>query len=83
MKKHLSISELAEILGLSRTSVYRKVKAGEIGAVKVGRRLMIPRETVSEILGESVSDARKAEIETAVKRTVKEYGEVLILLGKE
>ena len=39
------------------------VKSGEIEAIKVGRKLMVPQKTVSEILGESgVPGDRRARI---------------------
>ncbi len=81
-EKYLSIPELAKILGISRIALYKKVKSGEIKAVKIGRNYAIPRRSVVSISG-ALSHEEKKEIDTAVKKTVKEYGEVLRLLGKE
>ncbi len=80
-KKYISIPELARLLGLSRIAVYRKVKQGTIPAIRIGRTYGVRQEAVDSLLGHTPNDRDKAEIEAAVKRTVKEYGEVLKLLG--
>ncbi|MHC4543573.1 MAG: helix-turn-helix domain-containing protein [Planctomycetota bacterium] len=85
MKKseYLTIPQLAKILGLSRIAVYRKVKKGQIKAVKIGRTFAIPQKQIAAILGKSLRQEDKKEIDSAVKKTVKEYGQVLKLLGSE
>jgi len=82
-KKYISIPELAKMLGISRIALYRKVKKGEIKAFKIGRNYAIPQKYVLSILGRALSEDDKKEIDAAVKKTVKEYGEVLKLLGRE
>ncbi|RLD18023.1 MAG: hypothetical protein DRI36_02510 [Caldiserica bacterium] len=82
-EKFLSISELAKLLGVSRIAVYKKVKKGEIKAIRVGRSFAIPRSYVDDILGNRLSKKKKRIIEMAVKKVVKEYGEVLKMLGRE
>lgn len=81
--KYISIPELAKILGISRIALYKKVKSGEIKAAKIGRNYAIPQRYLASINGKTLSHEEKKEIDTAVKKTVKEYGEVLRLLGKE
>jgi len=81
--KYISIPELAKFLGLSRIAVYKKVKKGEIDAIRIGRIYAIPKKYIDEIMGEKLSKEEKKEIEKAVKKTVSDYGEVLKLLGKE
>ena len=82
-KEYLTLAQLGKILGISRIAVYKKVKKGQIKAKKIGRMYIVPVEQVSSILGESLDEKRKKEIEVAVKRTVEEYGETLKLLGRE
>lgn len=81
MNEFLSTVEAAKILGLSRVTLFKWIKSGEIKAVKVGRNYIIPR---SEIMDRSkkgeLSDAKKAEIDRGVDRVVSEYGETLKLL---
>lgn len=78
---YISIAELAKILGISRIAVYKKVKKGEIKAMRIGRAYAISRKYMADIMGRPLNEKQKYEIEKAVKKTVKEYGEVLRKLG--
>ena len=80
---YVSIAELARILGISRIAVYKKIRKGQITAVRIGRSFAIPKKYVDSILGRDLNDKDKLEIDKAVHKTVKEYGEVLKLLGRE
>ncbi len=80
---YISIPELAGILGISRVAVYRKVKKGQIKATKIGRNYAIDRKSVETILGKTLAEEDKKQIDAAVKKTVKEYGQTLKLLGAE
>jgi len=82
-EKYITIAQLAKILGISRIAVYKKVKNGQIEAIRIGRNYAIPDEYVADILGETLKEDTKREIDKAVRKTVEEYGEVLRLLGKE
>ena len=83
----ISVAELAKILGISHVAVFKKIKKGQIPAQRVGRSYVISMEDVSHLIHGSESDilteAKKEEIESAVEKVVKEYGETLKLLGKE
>ncbi len=81
--KYLTIQELANILGITRIAVYKKVKKGQIKAQKIGRNFAIPKRYIAHILGKTLNAKDKHQIEKAVKKTVKEYGETLKLLGRE
>ena len=80
-KEFISVSEFAELLGISRIAVYKRIKKGQIKAQKIGRNYVIPRKYVDDIVGKTLSDRNKRIINEAVKRTFKEYGEVLKRLG--
>jgi len=80
-KKFLSTVELAKILGISRIAVYKKIKSGEIKAIKVGRNFVIDKKDLGNILGEKLTKKEEKEIERAVKKVVEEYRETLRLLG--
>ena len=80
-QKYLSTAELAKILGISRIAVYKKIKSGKIKAERIGRDFFVNRKDLDAILGKKLSAKEKSEIEKAVKKTVKEYGETLKLLG--
>lgn len=81
--QYISIQEMANILGISRIAVYKKVKKGRIKAIKIGRSFAIAKKYVDNILGKTLNENDKKQIDSAVKKMVKEYGEVLKLLGKE
>jgi excisionase family DNA binding protein len=81
--KFFSTTEVAKLLGISRIAVFKKIKAGEIRAKKVGRNFVIEEKYLPEILGKTLTEVKKRAIEDAVKKTVREYGETLKLLGQE
>ena len=80
-KEFLTTTELAELLGISRVAVFKKIKKGDIKAEKIGRNFVIRKKDLGIILGEILSRKDRLEIEKAVKKAVKEYGETLRLLG--
>ena len=80
---YITIPQLAEILGLSRIAVYKKVKSGHIRSVRIGRTLAIPKKEVAAILGGDLRPNDKKQIEAALRKTCDEYGEVLRRLGAE
>jgi excisionase family DNA binding protein len=81
--KYMSISEVAAILGMSRTAVYKKIKRGDIKAIKIGNILGIPRNSLANIDSTVIDPAKKKRIDRAVKKVVSEYGELLKRLGNE
>ncbi len=82
-EEFLSTIELAKLLGISRIAVFKKIKKGEIKAVKVGRNFIISKKELGGILGKFLTKKDKSKIDEAVNKTVREYGETLKLLGKE
>jgi len=84
-KKYLSTTEAAKILTVSRITVFKRIKSGEIKAEKIGRNYAIPKDNLlSDVSSNAtLSDDKKNEIKTVVKKAVKEYGEAFKLLGKE
>jgi excisionase family DNA binding protein len=81
--EYISISQFAKILGVSRIAIYKKIKKGQIEATRIGRSYVIPKKYLTDITGKTLSDKNKKIIDEAVKKTFKEYGEVLKLLGRE
>ena len=80
-KKFLSTKELAKILDISRVAVYKRIKTGEIKAIKVGCNFVIDRKDLKRTLDGELTNKQKLEIEEAVRRTVREYGKTLKLLS--
>lgn len=46
-----SIDEAAEAIGVGRGSAYELVRRGDLRTVRVGRRVLVPREAVRDFLG--------------------------------
>jgi excisionase family DNA binding protein len=82
-RQFYSTTELASMLGVSRTAVFKKIRSGIIHAEKIGRNYIIPKEEIATALGVFVPERRRKEIDQSVDRTVREYGDALRRLGKE
>jgi excisionase family DNA binding protein len=54
--RFLMVAEVAEIMRVSRMTVYRLVHAGELPAVRVGRSFRVPEQAVHEYLRNSYAD---------------------------
>ena len=82
-QQFLSTTDLAKLLGVSRVTVFKKIKKGEIKAIRIGRNFAIDKKYLSQINGQVLTKKNKQIIDRAVKKTVNQYGETLRLLGKE
>lgn len=52
VRETVSVPEAAAILGIGRNTVYVAVRRGEIPALRIGKRIVIPRGQLREMLGE-------------------------------
>ena len=52
--KFLTVAEVAEIMRVSKMTVYRLVHSGELPAVRVGRSFRVNENAVNEYLESSV-----------------------------
>ena len=50
-KPMFSVEEVAAILGIGRATAYQCANTGEIPALRLGRRLLIPRAALVRMLG--------------------------------
>jgi len=48
----LTVEEAAKLLGIGRQLAYERVKTGEIPAIKIGRRLLVPRSALEKLLAD-------------------------------
>lgn len=80
MDQFLSTTEVADLLGVSRVTVFNKVKSGEIPARKVGNTYMINREDLVLPGDTRVSANQKARLDCYVNKVIDDYGETLTLL---
>ena len=82
-KDFYSTTELAKVLGVDRATIFRKIRSGKIKASKVGRNFLISKKDLPTVLGNVVSAEQKKDINQAVKKAVRQYGETFRLLGQE
>ncbi len=50
--RYLTVAEVAELMRLSRMTVYRLVHGGELPAVRVGRSFRVPQDALDAYLRE-------------------------------
>jgi excisionase family DNA binding protein len=46
-----TVAEAAELFGVSRDSIYKAIREGKFKALRFGRRTVIPRIEVDQLLG--------------------------------
>lgn len=51
-----SKAETAKLLGLHENSVTNAIRRGEIRAVRLGARVLIPRTELARLLGEAIKE---------------------------
>ena len=83
MNKYISTTEAAKKLGISRIAVFNRIQTGKLEATKIGRNYAIPESALPQAEQQTTNKKTFLEIDKAVQKTVKEYGETLKLLGKE
>jgi excisionase family DNA binding protein len=54
----VTIAEAAKLLGISRSFAYELVKRGELDVVRLGRRQLVPKESLSRLM-ESAAQQRE------------------------
>ncbi len=82
-EQYYSTVEVAKLLGISRIAIFKQIKNGKIKAKKVGRNYIINRVDIENLLDKSLNKNMKKQINDAVKKTIKEYGETLKMLGND
>ena len=54
--RFLTVAEVAELMRVSKMTVYRLVHAGELPAVRFGRSYRVPESAVTEALQRPIAD---------------------------
>lgn len=49
-RKTYKVDEVAEILGLGRTTIHKLIREGELQKIKLGRSTLVPLESVDALL---------------------------------
>lgn len=81
-KKLISVAEAAKLMGLSRMHVVRKIKKGEIKAIRVGRAYAIDRNELGGIF-RHISEKERTQVGKAVEKVFRDYSDVIKKLGAE
>jgi len=67
-RETLDVRDAANLLGVQRGTLYRAVGEGKFPAIRVGRRLLIPRQAVERLLAhgsDGLRDLREASRQDA------------------
>ncbi|MBO0981715.1 helix-turn-helix domain-containing protein [Microbacterium sp. SD291] len=54
--RFLTVAEVAEIMRVSKMTVYRLVHSGELPAIRFGRSFRVPESAVAEALQRPIAD---------------------------
>lgn len=49
----LTVSEAAQVLGIGRSQAYRACRQGDLPTIRIGRRILVSREALSQLVGET------------------------------
>lgn len=55
--KFLTVAEVADLMRVSKMTVYRMVHAGELPAVRFGRSYRVPESAVVDAVNRPIADA--------------------------
>ncbi len=53
----LTVEEAAALLGISRAHAYELVRRGELPRLRLGRRVVVPRKALEQLVRVATSDA--------------------------
>lgn len=56
-KRALSVAEMAETLGISRTTAYELVNREDFPSMRIGQRIIVPVDALDRWLERGVADA--------------------------
>lgn len=56
--RFLTVSEVADVMRVSKMTVYRLIHSGELPAVRFGRSFRVPQEAVEQYLRGAIVDGR-------------------------
>jgi excisionase family DNA binding protein len=62
----MNVEEAGEMLGISRRSAYRAAANGELPALRIGRRLLVPTAQLLDLLGISRGRGEQGQEQTEI-----------------
>ena len=52
-----SVEEAAKVLHIGRTQAYRAVRSGELRSIRIGKRVLVPTQAITQLLNGGTSGA--------------------------
>ena len=49
-QRTMSVTQAAEVLGISRTTAYECVRTGDLPALRLGGRIIVPTQAIDDLL---------------------------------
>ena len=59
--RFLTVAEVADVMRVSRMTVYRMVHSGQMPAVRMGRSFRVPAKAVEDLIAEGLADWEQGE----------------------
>jgi excisionase family DNA binding protein len=56
-RQTLTVQEAAEVLGIGKNTAYAAVGRGEIPSVRFGKKIVIPRDGIEQLLGQGTGSS--------------------------
>ena len=56
-----SVEQAAEVIGVSRATIFELIGSGQLGSIKIGRRRVIPGVAIHEFITNRLADSRAAQ----------------------
>ena len=50
VQRTMSVTQAAEVLGISRTTAYECVRTGDLPALRLGGRIVVPTQAIDDLL---------------------------------
>ena len=82
-KDYFTVKEFADLTDVSRVTVFKKIKSGQIKAEKIGRNYIIYKKDLSGMFDNALTEENKNDIKSGVQKVLKDYGETIKMLGRE
>lgn len=57
--RYLTVAEVADVMRVSRMTVYRLVHAGELPALRVGRSFRVPEDALAAYLAQAAVEGER------------------------
>lgn len=58
-RKTYTVPEVARLLGISRAHAYELIRIGRVPAIRLGRRVVVPRRSLDEFLDSGTTERRE------------------------